>query len=600
MIHVGHILESELLSYPLDSDGLLRKKKAVKRVLLEQDIQWLDKRIAVLGGSTTNDIQDCLELFLLQNGIRPSFYASEYNRYWENAIFGSPGLETFSPDIIFIHTTSRNILRWPVPGMEPQEIDALLQNQFEHFRAMWSQLSERYRCPIIQNNFERPPYRLMGNRDISDCCGKSNFIYRLNGLLYDYAGSHTDFFVHDIDYLAAQFGLSAWQDQRYWSLYKYGLSLKAIPEFARDLSHIICSIYGKSKKAVTLDLDNTLWGGVVGDDGVNSLIMGPETPAGESFTTFQEYLRDLKQLGVLLTVNSKNEQANALAGLRHPSCVLKPEDFAHIAANWLSKDVNMIDTAHALNLGLSSFVFVDDNPAEREIVRSHVPEVTVLDGSTPERFLELLDHSGFFEVTILTKDDLARSEMYRANALRTELEQSCGSYQDYLLSLDMRACIHSFTPVYMQRIAQLTNKSNQFNLTTKRCTESDIQRMAQDPTYITLCGQMEDKFGDNGVVAVAAGRIEGRRVHIELWLMSCRVLKRDMELAMFDRFVDECLAQSVDEIIGYYVPTSKNSMVRELYGQFGFDKTSEDEQGNTVWTYYVKDHIPKNKVIRIV
>lgn len=593
------VLPSELLRYPLDPDQLLRKKKAAKRALLEQDIQWLDKRIAVLGGSTVNDILDCMELFLLQNGIRPSFYTSEYNRYWEDAMFGTPELTAFSPDVIFIHTTSRNILQWPTPEMEPQQLDDLLQNQFERFRMMWDRLSEVYRCPIIQNNFDRPLYRLLGNQDISKRSGKSNYIHRMNGLLYDYAGGHEDFFVHDIDYLSGQFGLGAWHDQRCWSLYKYALSLKAIPEFSRNLAHIICSIYGRNKKAITLDLDNTLWGGVVGDDGVDNLIMGPETPVGEDFTTFQQYLRDLSRLGVLLTVNSKNELANALSGLRHPSCLLAPEDFTHIAANWLSKDVNIIDTARALNLGLSSFVFIDDNPAEREIVRSHVPEVAVLDGDSPERFLELLDHSGFFEVTSLTKDDLTRSEMYRANALRANLEKSCGSYQDYLLSLKMKAVIHSFTPAYLSRIAQLTNKSNQFNLTTKRCSESDIRHMAQDPAYITLCGRLEDKFGDNGLVAVTVGRIEGGYAHMELWLMSCRVLKRDMELAMFDRLVDECLSRGVDEIIGYYAPTDRNAMVREFYRQLGFDKTAEDAQGNTVWRYHARGHVPKNKVIQI-
>ena len=595
---MGSILTEGVLDYPLNPDWLIRKKKAIKREMLGQNISWLDKRIAILGGSTTNDIQDFLEIFLLRDGIRPSFYASEYNRYWEDAMFDNPVLKAFSPDVIFIHTTSRNITQWPSADMAPEQVQALLDQQFSHFKEMWDRLSTVYSCPIIQNNFDRPIYRLLGNKDISDCRGGSNFVYRLNGLLYDYANSHPEFFVHDIDYLAAQFGQAAWQTPQYWNQYKYALNLKAIPEFSRDLAAIIKSVYGRNKKVITVDLDNTLWGGVVGDDGPENLAIGPEVPTGESFSMFQSYLRNLKQIGVLLTVDSKNDETNALAGLEHPNNTLHPDDFAYISANWNSKDVNIRAMAEALNLGLDSFVFVDDNPAEREIVRAQVAEVTVVEGDTPDRFLDLLDHGGFFEVTSLTKDDLARNAMYKANADRIKLQQSFSNYKEYLVSLNMRATIRDFEPVYLQRIAQLTNKSNQFNLTTKRYSDADMLQMSQDPSYIRLYGRLEDKFGDNGIVSVIAGRVDGSLLHIELWLMSCRVLKRDMELVMFDQLVSRSVERGITEIIGYYYPTAKNQMVRDFYQTLGFDPVSEDEAGNTIWKYSTSGHIPKNQVIR--
>ena len=588
----------ECLSYPLQADVLLRKRKSIRRKLLERDVTWLNKKIAILGGSTTNDIQDFLELFLLREGIRPSFYTSEYNQYWEDAMFDNPALKTFSPDIIFIHTTSRNIAQWPTADMAPEQVRALLEQQFAHFKEMWDRLSAGYACPIIQNNFDRPLYRLLGNKDISDCRGGSNFVYRLNGLLYDYADSHPEFYVHDIDYLAAQFGQGAWQAPQYWNQYKYALNLKAIPEFSRNLAAIIKSIYGKNKKVITVDLDNTLWGGVVGDDGPENLVIGPEVPAGENFSMLQSYLQSLKQIGVLLTVASKNEEQNALAGLQHPNNTLHPDDFSYIAANWNNKDLNIRATAEALNLGLDSFVFADDNPAEREIVRAQVPEVTVLEGETPDRFLELLDHGGFFEVTSLTKDDLARSAMYKANADRIKLQQSFSNYKDYLLSLNMKATIRDFEPMHLQRIAQLTNKSNQFNLTTKRYSDADMLRMSQDPQYIRLYGRLEDKFGDNGIVSVIAGRADGSLLHIELWLMSCRVLKRDMELAMFDQLVAKSVERGITEIIGYYYPTAKNQMVRDFYQSLGFQQVSGDASGNTVWKYPTAVYVPKNQVIR--
>ena len=192
---------ADALSYPLNVEYLLRKKKSIKRNLLNQDIAWLDKKIAILCGSTADEIKDQLELFLLYEGIRPSFYVSEYNQYWEDAVFGNPELAAFNPDIIYVHTTSRNITQYPTAAMTASQINEMLQEQFEHFQTMWAQLSKTYHCPVIQNNFERPSYRLLGNQDVADIHGRSNFIYRLNGMLYEYANQHENFFIHDIDYL---------------------------------------------------------------------------------------------------------------------------------------------------------------------------------------------------------------------------------------------------------------------------------------------------------------------------------------------------------------------------------------------------------------
>ena len=588
------------IEYPLDADWLLRKKRAVKRELLSQDVRWLDKRIAILGGSTTNDIQDFLEVFLLNEGIRPSFYASEYNRFYEDAVFDNPELREFAPEIIFIHTTSRNISQWPDIAMGPEDIDSLLRKQFEHFRRVWGSLEDRFACPVIQNNFDRPVYRLLGNRDIWDPRGRSNFVFRLNSLLYTYASEHKDFYIHDIDYLSAQYGQTQWQDKEQWVLYKYALGLKAIPEFSRSLANLIKSIYGKNKKTVVLDLDNTIWGGVVGDDGPENLAIGPETAAGEGFTMFQGYLRELKRLGILLAVNSKNDKSNAMAGLEHPSGLLRPEDFAHIETNWDSKDRNMETIAQTLNLGLDSFVFVDDNPAERDIIRAQMPTVAVVEGNDPYGFLDVLDHSGYFETAGLTKDDLVRSEMYRANANRLKLQQSFENYQDYLLSLEMRAVIRNFEPVHLQRIVQLINKTNQFNLTTRRYSEAEMQQVMESEQYIHLYGRLEDKFGDNGIVSVTVGKINGKKLHMELWLMSCRVLKRDLELAMFDRIVELCRGMGIEEVYGYYYPTAKNSMVRDFYKTLNFEKVSGEKDGSTVWKYQTARHKTRNTVIEIL
>lgn len=589
------------LQYPFNSEYILKKSKSIKRTLLSMETTRIPKKIAVLGGSTTHDIIRILELFLLDQGIEPSFYESEYAQYWQDAMFDNSELVEFAPDLIYVHTSNRNITSYPTLSDNKETVDELLESQYKHFEVMWEKLQSTYHCPIIQNNFEFPFYRLMGNQDAADYHGKINFITRLNQKFYEYGQTHENFYINDIQYLSACYGLDAWSDPFFWHMYKYALCLPAIPILAFNVANIIKSIYGKNKKALVLDLDNTLWGGIVGDDGVENLEIGQETSMGQVFTEFQQYIKDHKDIGIMLNVNSKNEEENAIAGLSHPDGVLKPEDFILIKANWNPKSKNIVDIAQELNILPESLVFVDDNPAEREIVRAQVSGVAIPEIGKPEHYIQILDKSGFFEVTKLSEDDKKRNEMYKANQERRQQEASFGNYEDYLHSLDMVGTIRPFEPMYMARIAQLTNKSNQFNLTTKRFTQSEIEQTAADEKYITLYGKLEDKFGDNGVVTVVIGRVEEELLHMELWLMSCRVLKRDMEFAMMDEVIEKCLERGIKAIRGYFYPTAKNAMVKNFYELQGFTKISEDEAGNAVWEYQIPDeYVKKNNVIKVI
>ncbi len=580
----------DCFQYPLDTEQLLRKKRRIRRELLAQNPHPLKKKVAILGGSTTNEVADQLGLFLLQYGIEAEFYQSEYAQYWQDAMFGTPELDAFHPDIIYIHTTWRNITDFPTTQSSADEIDSMLDAQYQHFLTMWQKLSQKFHCPIIQNNFDRPNYRLMGNRDIYDPHGRSNFISRLNQLFYQYAAQQEDFYINDIDYLSADYGLTAWGDAFYWHMYKYAMCLDAIPSLANSIANIIKAIYGKNKKALVLDLDNTLWGGVIGDDGVDGIAIGPEVPEGQVYAEFQSYCKALKSIGVILAVDSKNDEANALAGLNHPDGILRPDDFVSIHANWENKDLNLKAIADELSLGVDSFVFADDNPAERAIVAAQLPGVATppLDGA--ENYIKTLDHGGYFEVTTLSGEDLKKTELYHANAQRRQAEASFADYDAYLRSLDMHATIRGFENIYIQRIAQLTNKSNQFNLTTLRCSEDDIRAMAENPNWLCLYGKLVDKFGDNGVVTVVAGEQQGDTLYLRLWLMSCRVLKRGMEDAMMDCLVQDAVKRGVKTIVGYYYPTAKNAMVKEFYGGMGYTKTAEDAEGNTTWTLDVQSY----------
>lgn len=588
------------LVYPFEAEKLLRKKKTMRRLLLEQDVDWVDKKIAILGGSTADEVRDMMELFLLNEGIRPVFYLSEYNKCFEDAVFGNSELDAFEPDVIYLHTTVKNIQKWPEMTSDPAAVDQMIDEQYHHFEIMWTHIAQKYSCVIIQNNFERPEYRVLGNSDIVDFRGKANFVYRLNGKLYQYASVHKNFFVHDIDYLSAAYGLDAWHDAQYWNFYKYAFSLHAIPEVAFSLTRIIKSLYGKNKKVLSLDLDNTLWGGVVGDDGVNSIDVGHETPKAEAYYSFQKYVKEVKATGVLLAVNSKNDPKVALAGLNHPDGAVTPEDFSCIMANWNTKDSNVREIASILNLSIDSIVHVDDNPVEREIITTQLPMVTAPDIGQVEQYIHVLDRSGFFEVTKLTSDDLSRNEMYKANAQRTQAQQSYKSYEEFLQSLNMVATIRDFEDVYIQRIAQLTNKTNQFNLTTRRYSEAEILEIAYSDDYFRLYGKLQDKYGDNGVVSVLLGHRKAETVSIELFLMSCRVLRRNFEHAMMDTFIEVCRESGIREVVGHYYPTAKNGMVKELFAELGFKKISETEDGRTDWSVQISSYTNRNKVIKSI
>lgn len=591
------------LEYPYNGELLYQNKKKLKKQLLAQldEKSCLHKKIAILGGSTTRDIKLMLELFLLNYGIKPEFYESEFNQYYQDAMFPNQELEEFAPDVIFLHTSFRNITQFPALSDTPETVEELLQAEYRKYEKMWTRLAQVYHCVIIQNNFEYPYYRMMGNKDASDIHGKVNYITRLNLKFYEYAQQTANFYIHDINYLSAQYGLEAWSDPFYWHSYKYALCVPAIPDFAFSVAKIIKSVYGRNKKAFVLDLDNTLWGGIVGDDGVENLVLGHETSAGQVYCAFQEYLKSYKEFGILLNIDSKNDYDNAIAGLNHPAGVLRPDDFITIKANWEPKDRNLVQIAKELNLMPDSMVFVDDNPAEREIVRAQVPGAAVPDMPIePAYYARTIDRSGFFEITSLSEDDTKRTAMYQENARRAREEAAFENYEDYLKALYMKAEIKPFAPVYMARIAQLTNKSNQFNLTTRRYSQAEIEKLAADGNYITLYGKLEDKFGDNGVISVVIGHQTGEVLHIDLWIMSCRVLKRNMEYAMMDRLVEMAQEAGISEIRGYYYPTAKNRMVKEFYSLQGFDKIEEDQQGNSQWRLQLTEgYQKKNHVIAV-
>lgn len=598
---------NQLLTPPFDAQTILLKQKRLKREIRASQT-FMPLRVALLGGATTSLVKDFLELFLLDAGYDASFYESAYGSWYEEAVFPNEQLEAFDPQVILFHTGLNNLREAALPSDTREQAEERAHRELARYEQAWQALEEKYHPIIVQDNFCLPGERVLGNLAGVLPGGAVRYVRSLNERMSEMAAAHSSVLLHDVCYLSAQVGLEKWFDEDAYRLYKTAVSLQALPVYCHSVAGLIRAAFGKSAKCLVLDLDNTLWGGVIGEDGLGGICLGRENALAEAYLAFQQYVLRLRQRGILLAVCSKNDEEQAKEGFSHPDSALKLEDFAAFCANWDPKPMNLTRIAAELNIGIDSLVFLDDNPAERELVRQSLPQVAVpeVKGGEPQSYVRALEEGMFFEPASLSKDDMARAELYRANRQRNELEKQFTSYEDFLRSLQMRAQIMPFDAVHIQRIAQLTNKSNQFNLTTRRCTAAELEQLAADPRYVTLFGRLEDRFGSNGVVSVLFGHEQDdlktgeKGFYIDLWLMSCRVLKRDLELAMLDELVFRCLKRGVQALYGEYLPTAKNRMVKDLYEQQGFEKICEDEGGRTRWRLAIdQNYVPKNRVIAV-
>lgn len=591
----------DVFTYPYQNNILLRKQKYIKRQLLaRENISYIPKKIAILAGSTVDEIRNILELFLLQSGINPQFYQSEYNKFYEDAVFENEQLDKFAPEIIIVFTTSANIVNIPDVDDNDTLVQEKIKAEMSRFTEIWRKLSVKYHAVIIQNNFDLPPTNDIGSLSATLPVGIHRFIAALNEEFAAYINRHNNFFLHDMYGLSAKIGLTNWHNSLQYHAYKFAVNYDVMPDVSLGLAKIIYGITGKTKKCLVLDLDNTLWGGVIGDDGVEGIQLGHETPAAEAYTAWQEYVLKLRKRGVILAVCSKNDEEVAKSGFSHPDSILSIDDFVAFHANWKPKNINIEVIAKEINIGLDSLVFIDDNPAEREIVRQTLPEVAVpeVDASDVYSFIKAIEGAGYFEPISISEDDYKRNETYKANKARQKLSASAASYDDFLKSLNMTAEIDAFRPVYLDRIAQLTGKTNQFNLTTRRYTRAEIESIAVDDRFVALYGRLMDKFGDNGLISVVIGEKRGEELHILLWLMSCRVLKRGMEENMLDALVARAKVNGCTKLIGYYYPTKKNKMVEGMYASFGFTSAGTDGEG-TVWKLPLAGYVRQGKYIEV-
>lgn len=557
-------------------------------------------RIAILGGATTDFLEQPLRLELETLGLGCVLHSSSYNTYVPEMLDATSDSVAFGPDVAVFLTTPYNIADWPAVGDSREAVQQLVDRVCDHWLSLCEAFHGNTNCEIILNNQHLLPARVTGNLGSHLPWDRNNFLRQINATL----GLKAPAYVHilDVDTLSSIHGVSRWFDPRFWHHSKQPVAFDCIIPLVRNLASIVGALYGRTAKCLVLDLDNTLWGGVVGDDGVEGLKIGEGDAEGEAFKAFQEYLLQLKARGMLLAVCSKNEPENAVAPFEQlPDMVLRREDFVAFRANWDPKSDGIVEIARQLNIGLEALVFVDDNPAERALVRQALPEVKVVELSAdPAEYPLLLDQSGWLEIASLTAEDREKTEQYRKNAQRSEMQMQHSDYGSYLQSLDQKAVIESFDPQQLDRITQLINKTNQFNLTTLRLNRSEVEAMMDNPDILTASVRLADRFGDNGLISVLAGHRETDVLHVDLWLMSCRVFKRGVEYLLANHLFEKAAELGIRRIQGTYRPTQKNRIVENLYADLGFEKCGDADDGATCWQLDLQNYRPFHVYITLV
>jgi FkbH-like protein len=546
-------------------------------------------RVAVLGSTTTSQLTSFLDLFLFARNIDAEIYEAPYGVFRQEILDPSSGLNRFAPHLVFLATTRRDLGRLPGSADTPESVEAAVDVEVSDWLLLWETIRTRLDCQVIQNNFDAPPWRTFGSFEMGHAAAPGNFIDRINRELRRRAPRGVT--LHDLDGLAASIGRWTWGDDRFFHLAKLPCAPEHLVPYAHSVAALVAAHLGRSHKCLVLDLDNTLWGGVIGDDGLAGITIGQGDAVGEAYVAFQRYAKALRERGVILAVCSKNEEDNAREPFEKlPEMVLKLDDFSCFVANWQDKAANLRSIAEQLNIGLDALVFVDDNPAERSLVRRLLPDVAVPEmPADPADYIRAVEQHRYFEVLSLSREDFQRTEYYRANTQRQQAVSSGADLDAFLRSLDMRGWIGPISELDLDRSVQLIGKSNQFNLTTRRHSSTDIQRMIAGREWVTCIVKLADRFGDNGLISVLLAREDGKTLDIDTWLMSCRVLKRGVEQFLLNHVVEIARKRGLSRLTGEYIPTAKNTLVEHHYRDLGFVCVQNDASGRTRWQLELGD-----------
>ena len=545
-------------------------------------------KIAVLGSASIQHFVMLLRYKLHNAGIEADIYEGEYNGITMDVFDDNSPLYAFKPDFVILIPHFSDIKNYPAPLSDDILIEELLQSQINYYYQVWKRVSNIENVQIVQSTIVIPPERVLGTLEFTENYSHYNYIDKVNILIRNNKCSNVA--VRDLDRISSLYGKIEWFDYSAYFLSKSYCKLEFLEHMVDPFEKYIIAASGKVRKCIVLDLDNTLWGGIVGDLGYDGIQIDPNNAIGEAYRYFQNYLLLLKERGVILAVCSKNDEDNAKEPFeKNVNMILKMNDISCFIANWEDKASNIKRISDELNIGLDSLVFVDDNPAEREIVREFLPEVMVVDiPNDPALYVNALEKCNLFSWIKLTKEDLLRSNSYIENRNREELQAQFVDYEQYLKALEMHGEVKEITETEVSRFAQLLNKSNQFNLRTIRYTEAEINELRKNDGYSCISVKLRDKFSEYGIISCIILRFVNEKCFIESWVMSCRVLKRKVENFAFDYICDVAKENGCSSIIGEYIPSKKNNMVSTFYDSLGF-KNLDERDGIKTYEYLLEN-----------
>ena len=546
-------------------------------------------RVAFLRSFTVEPAVALLRAGAAVGGIDATAWVGDFNTYQQEVIDPASRLYDFEPTVIVMAVLARDAAPelWERGAeLAAGEAEAVIERVLAGYRSWVTAIRAKTSAHVVIHNMEMPEASAAGVLDSQDGRGQTASLKRLNAGLAEIARANTGVYVLDYDALVARHGRRAWHDERKWQTMRMPIAAPCLVHLANEWARFLHPITGKTAKCLVLDLDNTLWGGVIGEDGLHGIKVGLEHP-GSAYRALQRAALDLYHRGIILAVCSKNNPDDAREALqKHDGMLLRPAHFAALRINWNDKGRNLREIAAELNIGIDSLAFFDDNPAERELVRQQVPEVMVLEPpEDPGEFARALRESPVFERLTLSAEDRERGKFYAQDRERGELEQAAGSLEDFYRSLKQEAEMGAVTPATLTRVAQLTQKTNQFNMTTKRYSEAEIAALAADPSWCIRWIRVRDRFGDNGIVGVAMAQDRGGGLwEIDNFLMSCRVIGRTVETAVLASLIEQAKQGrgGASRIGARFIPTKKNAPAKEFYRQHGFTLIS-DENGTQRW-----------------
>jgi FkbH-like protein len=592
-----------LAQYSLDLNQLTRLARVIGKARSEGNslAPLTPFRLAVLSNSTVDLIVPTLVASAARHGVALEVYVPPYGQVAQEALIPDSQVNSRKPDAVLFALDYR-ALPLKLSLGDPDASAATVQGVIGYLQALRNGIKTNQNTVCIFQTFAPPAETLFGSLDCVLPGTLRRLIDSVNRELAEFILGSGDVLL-DVAGLAETVGLANWHDPQFWNMAKFAFSGELIPLYADHVARTIAAIRGKSRRVLILDLDNTVWGGVIGDDGLDGIKIAQGDATGEAHLAVQQLALDLRQRGIVLAVSSKNTDEIARGPFeKHSEMLLRLEHIAVFQANWNDKATNIQAIAEELSLGLDAMVFLDDNPVERGLVRKLLPQVAVPElPQEPAYYARTLAAAGYFEAVALAAEDLKRAGFYQDNARRAQLQKQVGGVDAYLKSLDMTIIFQPFDATGRARIVQLINKSNQYNLTTRRYTDPEAAAAQDDPDVFTLQVRLTDTFSDNGMISVVICRPGAPGVwDIDTWLMSCRVLGRMVEHMVLREILEHARAAGIRTLAGVYKPTDRNKLVIDHYSKLGFTKVAEEESGLTRWELAVDPADPARAPMKVV